>query len=308
MSVVPQEETKPEGFTLPDSFTDESRVVDPEGYATFVANWTKLTARAVSEFKRATNAIKTLAQARAEARTFVIRASGFPDWAGDADAYKLGVSEAEKGIKASLSADDARRLDASVRQQVRRLYMLPTMVGYIVEHEPNYAEEKAAWAKTDEAGNYPERASVLSNPSQRLKIRVREHYAAAGLDMLPGTAFHDATVTGGQGGNTGDAGDVGKSALTSLRESLGGLAQIVPAMSLLAILETVSAISTTLLAGAAKDTERRPLVVKTLHRISTIALLTAKGLDGKGEDTDGKVLSAAYWDAEKDGKVAEEVA
>lgn len=257
--------------------------------------------RAVTEWQRATNAAKALAAARVNVRaTLLLGASGLPDWGATSDAYRIVVSDAENGILAKLGADAKGRLQASVRQHVKRSMLLPGIVAYVLSHgsDAKLAAESERWGKdTDLVNLTSEQLAVLSDPSASLINAVRRHYKAAKLDIPAGPFQKEGDVQGGTGG--GNPPSDPPSVLSTLDNALGGLGEIVPRFATLGLLRASSDVSQKII-GSQSDIENRPTVIEHLQRIAEIASLTAKVLDGKGNEQDAAKLAADYFDPESD--------
>lgn len=277
----------------------DARIEDIPAFEVARATLLDAAKAAVREAKRYTNATKALAEARVAIRSFIVRSNGFPDWAASSDAYSVAVSTAETPVLAPLGADATRRLNQAVRQHVKRNYLLPGIVSYVLTHAPagvgdKLADEATRWA----AG---ERDAVLTGPSVTLVSEVRKHYKAAELTLPDGPFSHTQPSTGGSGG-PGPASP--SSALTSLLSSLEGVKQIVPRYAVMGILSTASAVSRKLLDGKMSDIQDRPMVVRNLQRISTICLVTAKTIEGKADAKDEQSMMEAYFDEATD-KISE---
>lgn len=264
------------------TFEDETRVKDTDAFRAFMAGeWLTAVKAGAREAVRATNAAKALARARVTARGFLIRASGFPDWSGDSDAYKRSVSVTEYPIMSGLDRDTKARLDGSVRQHVKRSFMLPTIVQWILTNEANFGDELTKYDA--------DASSVLGDPSAALKSRVRAHYRAAKL-TLPDGPFQEGAPAPR---NPGNPDEEPQNVLASLKDALGGLTQIVPRLSTAAVLQTLTVISAKLIEGKINEVEGRPKVIAQLERLGVIATQTAAAV--KGDVYDEEALKAAYW-------------
>lgn len=270
---------------------DNSRVDDPEAMLALVPEWEKLAERAVTEAKRYRGATSALAVKRVEARSHVILANGFPDWAADSDAYKQAVRAAESSAMAKLTKQAGRDLGNATKQQVRRVALLPGVVGWILTHENGFGDEAAVWAD--------DRDAILSGPSDKLKNRVRAHYAAAGL-KLEHPAFREKVADTSAG-----PGNEPTNPLETFRGGLGTLEQITPRFSVSAILETTSAVCAALIESRGGEIEGRTEIMEQLARIATLAMETASALDTThGGKYDEQGFKVALFDGKKDTPAA----
>ena len=272
------------------SFEDNSRITDAGRFMSALSRLREACESAVAEAIAYTNVTKAVAEARVLIRSTIMRPNGFPDWSADSDVYRQVVSIEEGKAFAKLTTDSKTRLVNAIKQQVKRNYLLPGVVAYILTTEANFGEELDKWNGEDG------RDRVLSDPTEKLKTRVREHYSACGLDVPEGPFKEKkaaAPVTPGP-----DAGDNPESALDTLTEALGGLTQVLPVYSTAAILSTVSDLAKGL-TGKTGAIDGRPKVIDNLHRIGFITETLASMLDGKldGEtfDTAMENMIAAYF-------------
>lgn len=276
----PQGEESPAFDPATASFEDNSRITDAGRFMSALSRLREACESAVAEAIAYTNVTKAVAEARVLIRSTIMRPNGFPDWAADSDVYRQVVSIEEGKAFSKLTPDSKTRLVNAIKQQVKRNYLLPGVVAYILTTEANYGAELDKWNGEDG------RDRVLSDPSEHLKGRVREHYAACGLDVPEGPFKEKKAAKPVSPGP--DADDNPESVLETLTEALGGLGQVLPVYSTTAILATVSDLSRRLLSvkGAI---DGRPTVIQNMHRASWILDNTAHMLDG--------VLDGAEFDA-----------
>lgn len=278
------------------TFEDNSRILDAGRFMSWLGRLRDAAEQAIEVAQSYTVVTKAVAEARVGIRSTIMRPNGFPDWAADSDVYRQVVSIEEGKTFAKLTADSKTRLVNAVKQQVKRNYLLPGVVAYVLTSEANFGEELDKW--NGENG----RDRVLSDPSEHLKGRVREHYTACGLDVPEGPFKEKKAATAPTPGP--DANDKPESALEVLGEALGGLSQIVPQYAVLALLQALTDVSRGLVEGKPGAIEARPKVVENLHRICTIADITALMIDGKltGEEFDksSEDLLALYFDPNAD--------
>lgn len=301
MSSTETENPPVEGETAPVvvdlSNLSDARIEDQEGFKKSLATLLDLAKGAVREAKRYTNATKSLAEARVAIRSFIIRTDGFPDWAASSDAYSVAVATAETPVLAPLGADATRRLNQAVRQHVKRNYLLPGIVGYVLTHadnKPKLEAEATRWGQ-----GQLDREAILTGPSADLVREVRKHYTAAKL-TLPEGPFGETNP--GSGGNPGPGQGTPSSALQSLLGSLDGIGQIVPRYGVVGLLATATAISKKLVDGKTSEVKDRPMVIKNLKRVAAICTTTAAMLDpsASASDADEKAMEDAYYDATAD--------
>lgn len=288
----PQGEESPAFDPATASFEDNSRITDAGRFMSALSRLREACESAVAEAIAYTNVTKAVAEARVLIRSTIMRPNGFPDWAADSDVYRQVVSIEEGKAFSKLTPDSKTRLVNAIKQQVKRNYLLPGVVAYILTTEANYGAELDKWNGEDG------RDRVLSDPSERLKGRVREHYAACGLDVPEGPFKEKKAakpVTPGP-----DANDAPDSVLETLTEALGGLGQIVPRYSTLALLQATSEVVAGLIEGTIGSIEDRPAVVSTLQRIAQVTLIGAKMIEGKSDESDESALMAAMFDPKTD--------
>lgn len=300
------EHETPEATTAPavdlENLSD-ARIEDQEGFKATLVTLLAAAKKAVTEAKRYTTATKALAEARVQIRSYVIRSNGFPDWAASSDAYSVAVSTAETPVLAPLGADATRRLNQAVRQHVKRNFLLPGIVGFILTHvdpekKPGLADEVTAWAEADASGKPLNRDSILTGPSQALIKEVRKHYDAAQLTYPEGTPFAEGTSNP----PTPGPGPVSPSnAVTAVTKALEGLDQVDPRYAVLGLLSTATALSKKLKAttGEVKD---RTLIIKALERVAVIAETTAAILDPSQtvQEKHEKTMTDAYFSEASD--------
>lgn len=271
---------------------DESRVSDEPQFRALLSEWQDAAKAAVRETNRYTNAVKALAALRVHARSFLIRKDQFPDWAGAGDLAKRTTGIAEAAIKANLSQDAATRLDQNVRAHIKRTYMLPEVIGYIVTHEDGHEDMRAAWESGDEGVT-----KVMTEPTEALKRAVRKHYKAATLNV-PDGPFQVGETDGSPVGEK-----TKETALSALRKGVEGMEDVTAHYAITVLLEGLSKVSAALVNGKINEVENRKQVVSQLERISVIGDLTARAISGVkgafGEDEDA-ALAGAYFDPKTD--------
>lgn len=278
------------------TFEDDSRIKDAGRFMSWLGKLHEAAELAVDTAIHYTNVTKAVAEARVGIRSTIIRPNQFPDWSADSDVYRQVVSIEEGKVFAKLTNDSKTRLVNAIKQQVKRNYLLPGVVAYILTNEGNFGEELDKWNAEDG------RERVLSDPSEKLKGRVREHYSACGLDVPEGPFKEKRAAKPATSGP--DAGDNPTSALETLGEALGGLSQITPQYATLALLQATSDLSSNMLEGKPGAIEGRQQVIANLKRIAQIAQGTADMIEGNvsGEDFDKSMesLVAAYFDSKTD--------
>lgn len=264
---------------------DDVRVPDREGFTTALDHLLKMASGLATEYTRFTNKAKEMAEARVRIRPFMILPNGFPDWAGTSNGYKAAVESAEFSLYVKLGPDAKRRLDQSVRQHVKRSFLLPGIVGYVLTHGNGMSDEATTFESDPDA--------VLTGPSELLIREVRKHYEAAKLNLPDGTPFaiRGVTSNGGGGPNASDP----PSVLKALEDGLGGLAQIVPDIGVGGLLRATSDVSRRLVEAKGSEIKNRPAIIANLHRIAEIASLVEKLLLNQGTPEDENKLSSLYW-------------
>lgn len=278
------------------TFQDDSRIQDKGRFMSALAKLQEACQSAVDVAVSYTNTTKAVAEARVLIRSTIMRPNGFPDWAADSDVYRQVVSIEEGKIFAKLTNDSKVRLVNAIKQQVKRNYLLRGVVVYILTHEENFGAELDKWNEEDGQDR------VMSDPSEKLKDRVRTHYGACGLDVPEGPFKEKKAAKPSTPGP--DAGDNPTSALETLGEALGGLSQITPQYATLALLQATSDLSSNMLKGKPGAIEGRQQVIANLKRIAQIAQGTADMIEGNvsGETFDAAMesLVAAYFDSKTD--------
>lgn len=240
--------------------------------------------RAVSEARRAYNAAKSLAEANVGVRRHILLPNGHPDWAAKSDLYRLVVAD-NSSLWEGTSADEKRRVMAAARQHVGRGGVLRTAMEAYVRETVN--------GMTDEPKD-----------SAKFLAALKREYESAGKDAKGNPVLTvPADVSGktpeGNASMSPTDGETERTPLDTMRDAAKGIATVVPLNAAQAILFGVSKLSERMTAKDAKVTDR-PKVVAVLHRVATVATLTAKHLDGKASDDDGKALSDALWSADDD--------
>lgn len=276
---------------------DDVRVADKEGFTSALSSLLALGKRLTTEYKRYTNAAKEVAAARVAIRPFMVLPTGFPDWAGQSNGYKAAVEQAEFSLYVSLGPDGKRRLDQAVRQHVRRSYLLPGIVGYVLAHTNGLADEYARWVGDTDNGVTPDQDAILTGPSDALIHEVRKHYNAAGLNLPDGPFAEKVADVPSGGPGAGDP----PSAIAALDVGLGGLSQIVPDIGVNGLMRATSDVSVRLIEAKGSELKNRPGIVANLQRIAEIASLTAKlvnGDDPEHSDRDEARLVSLYWTKE----------
>lgn len=275
------------------SSAEELRVSDAEGFFGAVSALTDAARNAVSTAKRYATAVDHLAAARVAVRSFIIRANGFPDWAADTDAYKTVIGGRESTILSKLSTDDAGRLRAATRKAIGRKHLLPAIVRYVILHEEAFEDMRGSIA-TDEGWE-----TIMSNPSPELASRVRDHFrycCEKGLTVPDGPfkANEGETPTGGP--SPGDP----PNPAAKLTEAVGSIETLAPAVAMALLLKGLSSLSRKLVDGKTTEVKNRSDVISRAHRVALVAGLTADALEGKLPANGEDMLSAAYYDPNKD--------
>lgn len=287
----------------------DARIEDADGYWSALASLLKAAKNAITAQKRADNAVANLAEARAMIRSFIILSDGMPDWSANSDAYSQAVQNAENALYVNVPASLKNRLSAATRQQVRRKYLLPAVVEYVLRTVNGLGDEATLWfgEPAEDGGYVPRtdaeteaaRGKVLADPSNKLCNTVRHHYRARDI-AIPDGPFQDVVTPT-------DPGDVTAppSPLTALQTAVSGAGQIVPRFGVIEALHLLSTVSAKLVAENTKEIENRPQVVTVLARIRDIADITNRVVDPAGQATDEETenLKVLYFNTETD-KVA----
>lgn len=264
---------------------DDSTVQDRESFGKQVSELLAIGKRALSALRASETVTGTFARQAVQVRQLILY-KGHPDWSAASATYREVVGKQLGIFYASMDSAEKRKLQASERQMVSRVYLEPAITDYCFRTVNLTDEQRKSlkWAEAKrDAG--PTLAGDIPAP---LKSAIAEEYRAAGLAVPEkfGGPARGGNTAGPQGGPATPAGGP---AIVAMVE------KVAPLQAIQDLLRGVVAFSTKV--RAESEVTDRIEVEKYAVRGSIILSLTAKSLAGKITEKEIDTLNNALAEA-----------